>query len=93
MRRRHVQPMATEAAVTYFARYGEGREPDVPLVVQTFTGPGGWRTERRPFRELTPRLVQELARAGVRAVHLSAHARHADFTIVSPGPISPAYLA
>ena len=93
MSNRPAESMATEAATTYFARYGQGRVPDVPLLVQTFTSPGGWRTEQRPYRELTPALVQDLAAAGVRALHLSAYARHADFAIVPAGPISPAYLA
>lgn len=86
------QPMATEAAVTYFSRYADGHDHQTPLLVQTFSTPGGWRTYPRPFPVLTAALVQQLAKAGVSAVQLSAYARHADFRIVAAGPISPAYL-
>jgi hypothetical protein len=88
------QPMATAKAVEYFGRYASdyGYEYEVPLLVETFTAPQGWRGHTRPYPALTPALVQELAGAGVQVVMVSAYARHADFRIVPAGLISPAYL-
>lgn len=84
------RPMATEAATTYFGV----DHADQLMITEMFRAPTGWQPCTEPYEYLSPAMVQELDRAGMTGVRLSTHrGRHADFTVIAGGPISPAYLA
>jgi hypothetical protein len=84
--------MATAVLSVYFEAFSRGRDPDQPLLVQTYTPNAGWVATPRPYPPVTPALVQQLAADGVTKVHVNAYNHTADFGVHPAGPINPAYL-